>query len=48
MYIVEKGAHARDQAIEQVKVQWKEFRPDEAAWVMVYPMRAMYPSLFAC
>ena len=33
-------------AIEQVKVQWKHFRPEEATWKMVDQMRAMYPSLF--
>ena len=32
MYIAEKGAHHWKQEIEQVKVQWKHFRPDEATW----------------
>eukprot|EP00253_Pinus_taeda_P002068 PITA_02068 len=36
-----------NQAIEQVKVQWKHFGLDEATWEMADQMRAMYPSLFA-
>jgi len=32
--------------IEQVKVKWKQFGPDEATWEMVDNMRVMYPSLF--
>eukprot|EP00253_Pinus_taeda_P025179 PITA_25179 len=35
-----------NQAIEQVKVQWKHFGPNEATWDMADQMRAMYPSLF--
>jgi len=35
-----------NRAIEQVKVQWKHFGPDEATWEMDDQMRAMYPSLF--
>ena len=37
----------QNQAIEQVKVKWKHFGPDEATWEMAYQMWAMYPSLFA-
>eukprot|EP00253_Pinus_taeda_P002882 PITA_02882 len=35
-----------NQAIKQVKVQWKHFGPDEATCEMVDQMQAMYPSLF--
>jgi len=36
----------QNQAIEQVEVQWKHFRPDEATWEMVDQMRELYPYLF--
>eukprot|EP00253_Pinus_taeda_P019712 PITA_19712 len=36
----------RNREIEQVKVQWKHFGPNEATWEMVDHMWAMYPSLF--
>lgn len=36
----------QNREIEQVKVQWKNFGPDEATWEMVDEMRVMYPSLF--
>eukprot|EP00253_Pinus_taeda_P023775 PITA_23775 len=36
-----------NRAIEQVKVQWKHFGPDEATWEMENHMRAMYPSLLS-
>jgi len=36
----------QNRAIEQVKVQWKHFGPDEATWEMVDQMQVMYPSLF--
>ena len=36
----------QNQAIEQVKVQWKHFGPDEATWDMADHMRSMYPSIF--
>ena len=36
----------QNRAIEQVKVQWKHFRPDEATWEMTYQMCALYISLF--
>ena len=35
-----------NQAIEQVKVKWMHFGPDEATWEMAYYMWAMHPSLF--
>lgn len=36
----------RNRAIEQVKVQWKQFGPDEATWEMADQMQAMCHSLF--
>eukprot|EP00253_Pinus_taeda_P026623 PITA_26623 len=36
----------RNRAIEQVKVQWKQFGPKEATWEMADHMWALYPSLF--
>ena len=36
-----------NQEIEQVKVKWNHFGPNEATWEMVHQMWAMYPSLFA-
>ena len=35
----------QNRVIEQVKVQWKHFGPDEATWEMLDHMRAMYPSI---
>ena len=35
-----------NEAIEQVKVQWKHIGPNEATWEMVEQIWAMYPSLF--
>ena len=37
----------RNRTIEQFKVQWKHFGPEEATWEMANQMRALYPSLFA-
>lgn len=36
-----------NRAIEQFKVQWKHFGPEEATWEMADQMQALYPSLFA-
>jgi len=36
----------RNRVIEQVKVQWKHFRLDEATWEMENQMQTMHPSLF--
>lgn len=36
----------KNKAIEQVKMQWKHFGPEEATWEMVDQMWAIYPSLF--
>ena len=34
----------KNQAIEQVKVYWKHFGPNEATWEMVDRMQVMYRS----
>ena len=36
-----------NQAIDQVKVQWKHFGLDEATWEMEDQMWALFPSLFS-
>ena len=47
MYIAEKVLMLQNREIEQVKVQWKHFRPDEAIWEIIDQMWAIYPSLFS-
>eukprot|EP00253_Pinus_taeda_P006597 PITA_06597 len=36
----------RNKAIKQVKVQWKNFGPEEATWEIANQKRVVYPSLF--
>ena len=35
-----------NQAVGQVKVQWKHYGPDEATWELEDAMRLAYPFLF--
>jgi len=42
----QKQLMLQNRAIEQVKVQWNYFGPDEATWEMTDHMQAMHPSLF--
>jgi hypothetical protein len=41
-----KETPLRNRTIAQVKVQWKNFLPDEAMWEMEEAMRQAYPFLF--
>ena len=41
-----KMSMLQNRAIEQAKVQWKHFGPDEATWEMEYHMQIMCPYLF--
>jgi len=47
IYIADKILMFWNREIEQVKLLWNQFRPDEATWDMVDHMQVMYPSLFA-
>jgi len=47
VYYKKKVFMLQNQAIEQVKVHWKDFGRNEATWEMADQMKTMYPSLFS-
>ena len=47
MHILDKKETIlQNQAIARVKVQWKHFTPEEAAWELEEDMQKKYPGLF--
>ena len=46
LHILDKVTMLQDQAVEQVKVLWKQYGPAKATWELEDSMRLTHPFLF--